>query len=236
MTFPRKSFWNVPLLLTIVGLSPLAASLRADTVVRDEFGLKSRTAGATLHDSPVEKGNPTWEASANLIFGPKGTVVVKNSSAFVGRVNVLGTPKIITVEADVFPVQNASEPGFMAMGVGRPKLGSPLWGGGIYVTVFSSGKYTCFYNPEPEDWTSKYAVSLQAGDTPEFIANGKTRLKLQYNQTTRSYSVWLNGDQVVQDKILDAGQTVSAEFAGFSGFRQEEGKTVATKFVLTTSP
>jgi hypothetical protein len=212
---------------------------QADTEISDQFGLKDRGAGFPLNRTATETGDTLWEASKTVLLnGAKdaGYIAVGEPAPFSARVPVPGGAKVITVEVSLHVAPaSPDKPNWLAIGIGNPPLGSPPWGGGVYLRVDPSGRFGVAYSGDPNDWTSTNVISLKSGTVPEFDPDGLTKLKLEYNSETQTISGWANGESIFQDISVKDHQ-IDPAFAGFSGFGQQPNIKTAGAFLLTVSP
>jgi hypothetical protein len=216
----------VTLLACLSVASALAETVRAD------FG--GQPAGEPLKGAAFGKGAGAWQATANLRFGGGGDggLTVENAAPFMGRVAVPAGAKVITAEADLC----AAGPGWVALGIGAPHLGTPTWGKGLYVILKGNGSFTLFGNDDPDDWESKSAKGLKSGTVAGFVSQEPVNLRLMLETEGPKATLWVNGAKVVDGMSL-AGRafTVEPGFAGVSGFAQPSGSEVAKSFALTVS-
>lgn len=215
-------------LFAICVLSSLSCGAEA---IRTDFSGPS--AGSPLNDAAFAPGAGPWRATANLAFagGADGGIAVTNESPFMGRVAIAPEAEVVVAEADLMsPVS-----GWVALGLGAPKLGTPTWGRGLYVIVNDKGGYALFGNDNPADWMSKSAVRLKVGGINGFAPQTPVRVKLQYDKERQEVTLWIN-QAMVADRlgVADRGFTVEPSFAGFSGFQQPAGTTVVRGFAVTS--
>lgn len=226
-------------LLAILAGIAMAGVVQAETVIKDQFGLKERVVGLPLNKTATESGDANWQATPNVIMageGDAGYVAIADVMPFMARVSIPPTAKLITVEAKLRAVPSKVSGNWMAIGIGNPKLGSPPWGNGVFVTIDTAGNYGCLGDPDPNDFVSKSVVGIKRGKMPEFNPDGLNRVKLEFDKADNSVSVWINGSPVME-KVSIGGKnfTVEPAFAGFSGFGQEPKSKTVTDFTVTYS-
>lgn len=181
---------------------------------------KSGKAGEPLNT--LRAGAERWEATRNLVHaGAKagGGIQVKDGRSFMARLPAPTDGESIVVEADLRVTPSA--PGWVALGIGAPELGSPPWGEGVYVILDGAGRYTLAGNDDPADWQSKRMITLARGTIPDFSPDRFVKLKLEYIREPASVNVWANGVKLVDRFALTGrGFTVTPAFIGFSGIGQ----------------
>lgn len=216
--------------------------LYADTVIKDQFGLKERGAGLTLNGNPTESGDATWETTRTVELageGDAGYVVVADNKPFMGRVAVPPNAKVISVEAKVRAVSDQGN-NWIAVGIGNPKLGTPGWGKGVFLFVDAAGSYFSCCGASDPAYSPDSFVRVGGGPgkvPPGFNPDGMNLFKLQYNVSDNSVSAWINGVQVMENTSLEGkGFTVEPAFAGFSGFWQKQGAKTVSDFTVTCAP
>lgn len=225
-------------LLAAVLLAAVAGA-QAETVIKDQFGLKERVSGLPLNRTSTESGDASWQATPNVLLGGEGDagyVVTKDNMPYMARVAIPSTAKVITVEAKVRP-QPEKNPNWIALGIGNPKLGTPPWGKGVFLMIDTAGNWGVLGNPDPEDFASKSTVGIKRGKSPEYNPDGLNRLKLQYNRAENSVSAWINGNAVLENASLEGKAfPVEPAFAGFSGYGQAAKVKTVSDFTVTYEP
>lgn len=239
----RSNTLRLALALTLIAS---AGFIHADTTIKDQFGLKERTAGQPLNKTAAESGDTAWQATPNLLLDSDaegGFVTVNDPQPYVGRVAIPATAKVISVEAKVQPVLSkwAIEKGlpgnWIALGIGNPQLGTPAWGKGVFVYIDPKGNFNCSGDPDPADFRSKSIVAVKAGKAPEFNPDQPNRLKFEYNREGNTISLWINGVQALDKISLEGrGFTVEPAYAGFSGIFQETKSRAVSDFTVTCTP
>lgn len=234
----KHNRYLTPLALTLILATATAGLVQAETVIKDQFGLKERVAGMPLNKMTTESGEATWQATTNVILageGDGGWIEVSDIMPFMGRVAIPASAKVITVEAKVRPVTEKGV-NWIAVGIGNPRLGVPPWGKGICLRIDSAGNYGCAGDSNPEDFASKNVVPVKSGKAPEYNPDGMNRLKLTYNVKENSVSIWINGTEVAENLTLEGKDfKVDPAFAGFSGFFQKGKTRTVSDFTVTYS-
>lgn len=219
--------------------------VQAETVIKDQFGLKDRVAGLPLNKTSTESGDAMWQATPNVVMGAEGEtsfVTLFDIMPFAARVPVPTTAKVISVEAKVraLPDKWATDKGnsnWIAVGIGNPQLGTPSWGNGVFLYIDPAGNYTCSGDSDPADFKSKSVIPLKRGKAPEFNPEDLNRIKLEYNRDDNTVSVWINGQAVFEKLGIEGkGFTVEPLFAGFSGFFQTPKTRTVSDFTVTYTP
>jgi hypothetical protein len=188
-----------------------------------------------LSGSPAGKDPGTWQATANLkhVSASKGNgITVINGGSFMGRLAVPDAAQVITAEAVLRPTAG----GWVAVGIGSPSLGTPPWGHGVYVIVNAGGTYTLAGNDDPADWESKKMVQLKNGVLPDFLPFQPVKLKIEYNRTAKTVTVWAGWSKLVDAlNLAEKGFVVEPAFAGFSGYGQAAGNVIVDDFSLSVT-
>ncbi|AHF94113.1 hypothetical protein OPIT5_05815 [Opitutaceae bacterium TAV5] len=197
-------------------------------------GLEKGRPGAQLRGTPA--GTATWQATPNLVFASTTQapgIQVQDTRPFAGRLPIPGDPAVVTAEAELQVTPGAK--GWLALGIGNPRLGTPPWGKGVYVILTPEGRYTLAANDEPADWQSQHMVVLKRGSLPEFSPNRPMKLKIEYDRAGDTVSLWAGGSPVSGSvPLAGRGVTVEPRFAGFSGLGQTPGHAFVTAFSVST--
>jgi hypothetical protein len=196
----------------------LVPALEAETLTyQDSFSHKAEEAGSPLDSRSVGGGKASWEATPNAVLVKGGGVRASDDNPFVGRVELPGTFKDVTVEADIYPAAK----GWMSVGIGNGELGNPNFGG-LFLMVTAGGNYSLMFNPDSEDARSSKAVALRSGRIRSWKADGMNTLKLVYNRETDTVSAFANGEEkIAKDLSLkDKSFVLHPEYTGVSGIFQ----------------
>ncbi|WP_337101450.1 S-layer homology domain-containing protein [Paenibacillus sp. YIM B09110] len=159
----------------------------------------NRTVGASLKEKETEFDGRKWEAGQNLVFaGDESESYITSSvrGSSTASVPFKSVGLVSSVEADIYPAGVEDW-----IGLGLNKGTGAMWlDGQIWIYLNKNGEYQAFLD------RTQYLV--KNGVAPGFDANGYTRVKVEYNASEHTVSIWMNG-QVIVDKH-DVGQ-----FAGF---------------------
>ncbi|HSI08695.1 MAG TPA: hypothetical protein VK985_08885 [Rariglobus sp.] len=217
--------------LLCLGLLCSVPLLQADTLTyQDTFNHKAEEAGSPLDSRSVGNSKAIWEATANAVLVKGGGIRASDDNPFVGRVELPGTFKDVTVEADIYPAGK----GWMSVGIGSGALGNPNFGG-LFLMVTTGGNFSLMFNPDPDDTRSSKVVALKAGRIRGWKPDTMNTIKLVYNQEADTVSAFANGDEkIVKDiSLKEKSYVLRAEYAGVSGiFQSSDDKSVAKVSVI----
>ncbi|MBP1990110.1 LamG-like jellyroll fold domain-containing protein [Paenibacillus eucommiae] len=178
--------------------------------ISDSFAVDgvNRTAGSELNDTKTEVGERTWEASYAFVFagsGNEGYVTSAYSGTRTAFVPYVPAGTVSSLEVDIKPF---GMEGWSA--VGFSKEPSAFWGGGqIWMFIREDGYYNI--------WVNGTQNLLAAGSLASFDPDVYTHLRLEYNAETKTVSVWVNEDPILNATNIGGiqGFTPDIEYAGF---------------------
>ncbi|QNK55965.1 S-layer homology domain-containing protein [Paenibacillus sp. PAMC21692] len=155
----------------------------------------NRTVGASLKEKETEFDGRKWEAGQNLVFaGDESESYITSSvrGSSTASVPFKSVGPVSSVEADIYPAGVEDW-----IGLGLNKGTGAMWlDGQIWIYLNKNGEYQAFLD--------RTQNMVKNGVAPGFDANGYTRVKVEYNASEHTVSIWMNG-QIILDKY-DVGQ------------------------------
>lgn len=221
-------------------LALAATSLLQAKTIKDDFTLggEGRAAGDLLNDKMTPSGNLKWEAMGNLVFGgdsSQGYVTLRAPGSCMGKLPVPTGSNVIQVEADLHPTIDEESvddviDGWMGVLIGNPEDWNVQWQRSIFLILNVSGSYSCFARTIP----GAPNKMIKAGPAPDYSVSKPNKLKLAYHVKERTIDAWINGEQVIENYVLDeADGTPEPDFVGFSGFGIGTNAPTVESFSMT---
>ncbi|PAW79167.1 MAG: hypothetical protein B9S32_04215 [Verrucomicrobia bacterium Tous-C9LFEB] len=191
----------------------------------ERFTLIGRSAGRALDKTEMDNGKATWEATQNVLVDSQkneGALIAVDKKPFAGRILIPAGTKKITVKATLRPEQAVGEKSWVAIGIGNPKLGIPVWGQGIFLYATTDGRFGLAGDPDPEDMMAKELVMIKSGPIPEYEKGETVKVRLEYDVDIKTVSAWINEAQICDNLNVSTKKfVVDPAFAGFSGYNQK---------------
>lgn len=222
--------------LFMLGLALATYNAVAGEVSLDDDFTQAKE-GAALNGEKVGKSKHDWKVTPNVIMAAKGGLELSNDRPFLGRVELGGKAKKISVEAEVYPSPSAEAYRcWVGVGIGNDQFSPPNFRG-VMLILRPGGVFSLIFNPASEDGKPVDPVVLKNGRLSTWIPTGMNQIKLVFDKEKNTVSAFANEKDVLVNELSlkDKGLVLESQYAGFSGYGQTPDVKTVGSFSLSVS-